>query len=323
MSDESQEVEHVEEVAEEVAEEVTEEVGEDSEGEFSEDGESVQAESEEELKEEIEEAIEDGASEEEVKSMIREYELKVNGKVVTKKIDLNDEDALKRELQMAGAGRNAMQRAAELERAYENALEELKTNPFAVLEQLGLDPDQLSEHRLQSKIEEMQKSPEQVERERIQQELTEAREEAARLKQEKQTRERESVIKQHEEHLTKEISDALDSHSTLPSTQKTFAEIADIMFQGAESGYNVTAQEAASILEREKERELQEFFKDRPLDVIEKYLGKSNIKRMREERVKRAKKTSNIKNLKSVTKPKNEESTSTKKIRSKDYFNDL
>ena len=74
----------------------------------------VAAETESELKDEIEDAIEEGASEEEVKNMIREFTLKVNGKEFKRQIDLNDEEAVKKELQLGLAGRQAMQRSKEL-----------------------------------------------------------------------------------------------------------------------------------------------------------------------------------------------------------------
>ena len=57
------------------------------------------------LQDVVETALANGASEKEVKSLIREYQLKVNGKTINKKIDLSDENGLRNELQLAAAAR--------------------------------------------------------------------------------------------------------------------------------------------------------------------------------------------------------------------------
>ena len=111
----------------------------------------------EELQDAVEEAIEEGATEQEVANMIREFELKVNGKTFSKKIDLSDEDALRKEFQVAAAGRQSMQELAEIKKLYTQEIERLKNDPFSVLEELGLDGDELAEMRLQQRIEEMKK----------------------------------------------------------------------------------------------------------------------------------------------------------------------
>ena len=169
----------------------------------------VQAETTSELQEEIQEAIEDGASEEEVKAMIKSFELKVNGKTFTKELDLSDEDAVKKELQMAYAGREAMQKSRELEKAYDMALEELKSNPAKFLQEMGMDFDELSYNHLKSLNEEMQKSPEELEKEQFQRELEEAREEARKLREEKEQIEYERVYAEQQKALNTESDVAL------------------------------------------------------------------------------------------------------------------
>ena len=114
--------------------------------------------------------------------MIKEFELKVGGKTYKKKLDLNNEEELQRELQMAMAGRQAMQQKAELEKIYEQEIRRLQDNPWEVLQELGFDPLELSESKLREYVQEQQKSPEQVERERIERELIAARKEAEDLK---------------------------------------------------------------------------------------------------------------------------------------------
>ena len=146
MSEEIVENNDVQEKVIDNAEIESEESGEEYEASESE-GE-VQAETVEELEDELEEAAAKGATEEELKSMVKEFELKVNGKTLTKKLDLSDEEAVKRELQKAYAGQQAMQQKAELERALGQRVNEWKNNPWKFFEELGMDADELAELRM-------------------------------------------------------------------------------------------------------------------------------------------------------------------------------
>jgi hypothetical protein len=125
------------------------------------------AESTQDLQDAVEGAIANGASDKEVKNLIKEFQLKVNGKTVNKTIDLSDENALRNELQLSAAARQAMQEASNLKKLYEQEVSRLRKNPWQVLEELGLNPDEMAELRIQQRIEEMKKSPEQLEREKI------------------------------------------------------------------------------------------------------------------------------------------------------------
>lgn len=128
--------------------------------EISEENVEVKAETEAELEEEIKDAIEDGASEEDVKEMIRKFTLKVNGKEFIKEIDLSDEETLKKELQLAHAGRQSMQELAELKKTYNAELQRLLEDPFAVLKELNpeFDPVKLSASQIEKYLKEQEMS---------------------------------------------------------------------------------------------------------------------------------------------------------------------
>lgn len=119
----------------------------------------------------IQDAIENGASKKEIQNMIKKFDLKVNGKTVSREVDLSDDNFLKNQFQLAEAARQSMQQSSELKKLYEKEVGRLRSNPWEVLKELGMDPDELAELRIQSRIEEMKKSPEQLERESIQKEL--------------------------------------------------------------------------------------------------------------------------------------------------------
>lgn len=293
------------------------------------EGTPVVAETKAELKEQIEQAVEDGASEEEVKQMIQEFELTVNGKKIKKTIDLSDKEQLKRELQLAAAGQQAMQQKAQLEKVFEHEINRLKKDPASVLKELGMDPEEWAESLLRSKVEEMKKSPEQIEKERIQKELADTR---AKLKQQEEEASRIKFERLQEQQATKiesEISEALDAHKTLPKTPRTVRRIADAMLWAMENGYeDVSVADVIPSVEEEIRTELNSFMEDMPEELVEKYISKKAMDKMRKRRLGQGPAKPNT--LSSV-KPTSESAKlseaskqeAAQKIRAKNYFKTL
>ncbi|RLF65295.1 MAG: hypothetical protein DRN30_04225, partial [Thermoplasmata archaeon] len=294
----------------------------------------VEAESEAELVEEIEGAIEDGASEEEVKDMIREYEIKVNGKTKKVKIDLNNEEEIIKRLQMAEAGQSAMQGKAELEKMIESELRGAKEDPWKFLQDtLGLDADELAEHRIAARVEEMKKSPEQIEKEKISKELETLR---AEMKKREQVEEDAKVTRFREEasfKLDQEITDALKDNTNLPKSRKTVSRIADAMMWAMNNGFgDVNVADVIPAVEAEIKTEFDEFMNGMPEDVLENYIGKRNLDRLRKKRVASAQaaKNTSIGDVKAVAADKKDDverdafgRKTAKKVRSKDFFKNL
>jgi hypothetical protein len=277
-----------------------------------------------ELQEAVEDAIASGASEKEVKNLIKEFQLKVNGKIVNKTIDLSDENALKNELQLSAAARQAMQESANLKKLYESEVNRLKTNPFDVLAELGLDPDQLAEMRIQQRIEEMKKSPEQIEREKIQLELQAAREEARKLKEERESEQFEKLKEQAAVEIENEIEAALDAHKTLPKSRHIVKRIADSMLWAMNNGYDVSAEDVMPLVEKEWREEMSRLMDDSPEDVLEQLIGQRNIERLRAKRLNAMATTKTASAVKpTAASVQKQEEQKREKIRQRDFFKAL
>ena len=291
--------------------------------------EPVVAESKPEFKKELQTAIAKGASEKEVKDMIKDFELKVNGKTIKKRVNLSDEASLIREFQIAEANKSGMQKASEIEKAYASEMEKLRANPFEYLQALGLDPDQLAEGRIQSKIEELKKSPEQVEQEKLQKELTSAREELKRQKEESEKIKFEKIQETEAVKLDNEITDALKAHKTLPKTRKTVSRIADAMIWAMENGFqNVSVKDVLPSVEAEMKAELNELMGEMPDEILESYLGKKVIDRMRQKRLNSVKAPpstiSDIKSTSTITpKVETDDERKLRLVRQKEFFKNL
>ena len=309
-----------------VSEEVSQEVGSPEISDQISAGSEGSA-SEVDLQNAVEDAIASGASKKEVQNLIKEFQLKVNGKVINKQIDLSDENNLRNELQLAAAARQSMQEAANLKKMYEKEVGRLKQNPWEVLQELGLDPDELAELRIQQRIEEMKKSPEQLERERIQVELQAAREEARRLKEERDATQFEQLKEQAAAQIEVEIEQALDSHKTLPKSRHIVKRIADSMLWAINNGFDdVTAEDVMPLVEKEWRDEMSRLMDDSPEDILEQLIGQRNIERLRAKRLNamntsNAKTAASIKSTSASVQKKNE--APKEKIKQRDFFRNL
>jgi hypothetical protein len=276
---------------------------------------------------EIQEAIDNGDSKE-AQRLIKKYDLKVRGKTISKEIDLSDDDYIRNQLQLAEVSKQSMQESAELKKAYQKELERFRANPWQVLEELGLNPDALAEERIQQRIEEMQKSPEQIKAEQRERELLEAREEAKRLREEKESLEMQKLQEQASIQLKDEISKAIANKTTLPNNQYVEKRVADTMLWAMNNGFDdVTAEDVVLAVEQEMKQELAQLYEQMPEDVIEQFIGKKNIERMRKRRVAQVRQAPSVNDIKQTTsaaKAAQDASARAKQpVRSRDFFKNL
>lgn len=277
----------------------------------------VQSETTEELQEEIQDAIDQGATQEEVQDMIKEFELKVNGKTFTRKIDLSDEKAVRAEMQKALAGQMAMQESAEFKRNLENQVINWKQDPSKVFEDLGMNVEEFLNSYMESKIEESKKTPEQLERENLQRELEDARRREKELSEKFKREEQDKIDREVADALQSEIITAIDSHNSLTASPRVVQKIADTMSWAINKGHSdVTAEDVLPTVVRELEKEMQDMFEALPLNAIEKFVGKKTFDRFRKERLdkKKAPTLNEIKKEISVTAPKEEKKRAKKRL---------
>ena len=320
----------IEEGAAEAVEEVINDEIQDEESseEYVEEGEEgyddgeeieVEAETTEELAEEIEEAIEDGATEEDVKEMIETFKFKANGKDKEVTLDWNNKEDIIRRLQLAESAQPAMQKSAELEKTFSEALEELKKDPWSVLKEIGHNPDELAEAYIQNKIDEMKKSPEELERDSMEKELADLRSKMKEEEESKKEIEYQRLQKEAEVELETQIMGAIDATTTLPKSPYVVKRIADSMLFAMDNGYpNVTAEQVLPSVEKEIKREYQEMVKMVPTEALEDLIGKQASERMRKNRLDRHKKAPKSK-IKAVTKEKSKAKPQ-KKMSVKDFL---
>ena len=314
----------VEEAVEEAVEESSEVVEEASPE--SEEVVEVQAESEEELEEEIKEALEDGASEEEVKDMIRQFTLKVDGKEFVKEIDLGDEDEIRRQLQLAHKGQKSTQELQELKKMYSSELLRLQQDPFAVLKELdpNFDPLDLSASYIDKLMKEQEMSPEEKAERQRQSEFEQIKAERDALKKEREDQVKEAEMSKLAAQIEDDIMDALDGDSELVADRDTVALVAENLMWAAERGMeDITAKDVLPTVKAQLQENFQKSaarFKDP--SILKKYMGDDLLNKLREERIEQAKKV--VKSASSINKgttpPKKEEEEKRTKVKLSNLF---
>jgi hypothetical protein len=331
----SEEVSAPEAVAEEVSSEVeapiTEEVVEGSSEESapitgSVEGEEVQATTESELETEIADAIEDGASEEEVQNMVRQFVLKVDGREFIKEIDMNDEDELTKQFQLAAKGQKSMQELQELKNAYNAELQRLVKDPFAVLKELDgdFDPLKLSADYINRRHEESQQSPEEKAQQEAQTELQELRAERDRLKQEKEDDARAKEDAAVASEIETDIMSALDGDSELVADRETVRLVARELHWAMKNGhFDMTAKD---VLPTVKDQLRQQFQKSagrfKSTAALKEYMGSDLLSKLRDERMELAQAQDKLKTVGNIKKDV-AQSEEVKKERKKIKLSDL
>ena len=316
-----------EEIQEESLEESSEELVADSSEEVAieeplEDSEEVEikAESEEELEEEIEDAIKDGASEEEVKSMIRQFTLKVDGKEILREIDMNDHEAVKAELQKAYKGQKTMQEKAEQEKLFGDFLQGVKSDPFKMMKMLDpdFDPVDYSSKYFDELLKEEELPAEEKERQSRQREFEETKAELDKMKQEIADKEQAQRDAELVTEIQNDIMSALDGDDELVADQETVAMVANHLHWAAERGIDISAKEVLPTVKEEIKQQFQKAAgRLKSPDLYNKYMGENLAEQLRKVRVdKQQKKVPSVNDIKntSKTKVKKEEKKETIKL---------
>lgn len=311
----------------------TEAVSDDSSDDSSDNSEasdtivadSSDADTEEAIQDEIDDAE---TPAEQAAALQKMYKFKSAGKEI--ELDISNPEQMAefiKKVQLADGAHERMQSAAEKEKAWKKMQEDIVKNPWKVMEEYGLNPDELAEQRIDELINESQKSPEQQAQEKMEAEVAALR---AQIK-EKEDKEHESemirLTKEAEHTLEKDIVEALSSTSELPKTPYVTRRIADAMLFAMDNGYDdVTAKQVLPIVEKEINSEIQAMFEAMPAEVMSKFIGQQHMDKLRKNRLKKSKEVKNLAAVKQTSETVEKKKEPVKKMtpqESRDFFRNL
>lgn len=273
----------------------------DSEGESESGDIEVAAENEQELEQEIQEAAENGATEEQIKSMIRKYNLKIDGEEIEQEIDLDNDEEMIKTLQLAKKSHKTMQEKAELERATASFLQQMRNNPFEALKQLDPDFDEMSyvSNFVDNLIKQNEMTPEEKENARIKSEYEQMLQERDRLKKENEERLRAEQTQQLVNQIKADITKELEADEDLVVNDNNIALIAQEMAKASADNVDLTPRQALDIAKKRIQNEYNQYSKSfKSTASMKKYMGDELLEKLREERAQTAIKQQQVKNAK-------------------------
>lgn len=243
-----------------------------------------------ELKDAVADAVASGASEQEIKDLIKEYDLKVFGKSKKVKINLSNDEDVVRMLQKAEAGEISMREKAELEKFITNEILSGKKDPAKFLKEvLKVDPDEFAELRMKQKLEELAKSPEELEREKLLQEREEYRQKLEEIEKQRETEKMTALEQQVANEISSDITKALEEHKDLPKTSKTVGRIADALAWALTNGFpEATVQDVIPLVKDDIRKEIRNLMESMPAEFMEDYIGKASVEKLRKRRIEAA-----------------------------------
>ena len=268
-----------------------------------------------------------------IEKLERSFKLKVNGKEIEEKIDLNNEAELVKRLQLAKAAQEAFQGQAASKKQLEqmNAemnefLHKLKSNPLEILKhpELGINLEQVAEMILQSKIEEEMKSPEQIELEKAKKRLQELEDERRELAEAKQKAEMERLEQEASQFIQSEIVSAIDT-GELPNSPYIVNKMAQLLSVAYDNGIDVDAKDIVPIVKQAYIKDMKEMLGKLPDDLVEELVTADRVKGIRNKRIQAVKAKnaqSQVKIQDTGSKPIEKESNK-KPVYSKDFFKNL
>lgn len=262
----------------------------------------------------------------EIKKQLKKLKLKVDGKEFEEEVNLDDDEYLTKQFQLAKAAQKRMSEKAELEKEIHHFLTELRKNPRKVLSDpnLGVDIKAIAAQIIEEEIANAQKSPEQLEKEKIEAELRALKEEREKEREESRVKELNRLQEQEFQRYDMLVSDALEK-SDLPKTPFVVKKMADYMLLGLEKGLSLEPKDVIDLIRDDIQGDIKEMFSVMPLEVVEQIIGKEIIDKLRKKRVAAAKQTppppvnKSIVDTGEANKPK-EEVKEKKKINYKDFF---
>lgn len=259
-----------------------------------------------------------------IEKRIKKLKLKVDNKEYEEEVNLDDDEYLTRQLQLAKMGQKRAQEKSELENEFRKFFQALQDDPMAILaSELKMNPEELIEQYINKQMEQAKKTPEQLEREKLENELKAIREEREKEKQSARERELERITQQEYER-TDALFDQAFAKSDVPRTPYMVKKVADYMIEAVNAGYDLSPEDVIPLVREEMHKDLQNMFQVLPEEIVEQLLGDQVLNKLRKRRIAKAKDSQAR-----VAKPsidetgktsKNSENKPKEKVNYKDFF---
>jgi hypothetical protein len=222
---------------------------------------------------------------------LKKFKLKVDGQELDEEIDLNDDEAVKRHLQMSKAAQKRMSEAAQVKRQAEEFIHQLKSNPRAILTDpnLGVDFKKIAEEYLAEQLEMEMLSPEQRKLKEYESKIRAHEEEKRRQEQEVHQKQLVELQQRYADDYDKKFTSALQTNG-IPKTPRTVKRMAELMHKNIEYGFELEPGQLAELVREDYINEMKELFGATDGDTLLKLMGDDMANKIRKADLARLKK---------------------------------
>lgn len=266
-----------------------------------------------------------------------EFNLKVNGKEITEKINLRDRERITKALQMEKAAQQAFQeraitakQLAEIQEDVEEFLEQFTENPLSIVmnPEFNLSKEQkrqIAEAILREDLEDSQKTPEQLALEETKRRYEELLAEKEALEQERREQEQARLQQEAAMELEQEIIQAIEV-GQLPRSQYISKKLADLAYIAYVNGIDLSMQDLVPFVKQQYKKDISDMLGILSDEEVEMLVSKERIRNIRNKQIQAVKPKSNAPKAPLKT---NDVGVSSKKekepskMRAKDFFNSL
>jgi len=275
----------------------------------------------------IEEKVKEPTKAEQKKSNKKKFDLKVDGQIESLEIDLDNEEELRKHLQLSKAAYKRMQESSEMRKGVQELLDTLRADPLKVLTdpRLQIPEDvrkKLAEAIINDEISEMAKTPEQKEKERIQKEYERLKKEVEDERKAREVAEQARLQEQMAMHYDQEISGAIEA-SGMPKNARTVRYFAEALQFCLQNNLDMTAKDLIPYVKKQALSEFREVISALPDEDFESWLGKDQISRIRKRNIQRAKEVASAQSIPETGTAAPKEEKPQEKILMKDFFKKL
>ena len=232
----------------------------------------------------------------EAKKMLKKLSYKVDGQEFTEDLpfeipdDPKSREYMARELQMSRMGQKRAQHAANLEKEIKQLFQDVKTDPFKVLQDpaIGIDVKDAIRKYIEKEIENSQKSPEQLALEAAKEELRQLKANQETTEKNRQAQEQQALADKYEKEYDDQITAALESRK-IPKSPAAVKKILSYAELAVAANKEVSINDILPFVAEELKNDYREHALALPEDALEEFFGKDVVDRLRKATVKKAK----------------------------------
>jgi hypothetical protein len=204
----------------------------------------------------------------------KKYKVKIDQKEEELELDLNNDEEVKKHLQMSRAAQKRMKEAADTRKQAETFIKMLQENPVELLSnpKLGLDFRKIAEEYLYNQIQQESMSPEQRKQIEMEQRLRKYEEQEKTVKQQQESQQLEELQNHYAQDFDKKITDALKS-SNLPKSPKTVKRMAELMYKNLQYGLELEPNQLVELVKQDYVNEIKELFGSSEGDILMSIMG--------------------------------------------------